>query len=40
MNDGWIFLIGIILMLFSVDGVDWLADKIQERFKKSRKTNV
>jgi len=34
MNDGWFFLLGIILMLLSVDGVDWLADKIQERFKK------
>ncbi len=30
----WYYIIGIILMLFSVDGVDWLADKIQERFKK------
>ncbi len=30
----WYYIIGIILMLFSVDGIDWLADKIQERFKK------
>ncbi len=30
----WYYIAGIILMLFSVDGVDWLADKIQERFKK------
>ncbi len=30
----WYYIVGIILMLFSVDGVDWLADKIQERFKK------
>jgi len=30
----WYYIIGIILMLVSVDGVDWLADKIQERFKK------
>ena len=29
MNDGWIFLIGIILMLFSVDGVDWLAEQFR-----------
>jgi len=30
----WYYIIGIILMLVSVDGVDWLADKIQEKFKK------
>ena len=30
----WYYIIGIILMLVSVDGVDWLADKIQDRFKK------
>jgi len=30
----WYYIIGIVLMLFSVDGVDWLADKIQEKFKK------
>ena len=29
----WYYIIGIILMLVSVDGVDWLADKIGERFK-------
>tara|TARA_Y100000592_G_scaffold75334_1_gene117650 strand:- start:2764 stop:2865 length:102 start_codon:yes stop_codon:yes gene_type:complete len=30
----WYYIFGIILMLVSVDGVDWLADKIQEKFKK------
>jgi len=30
----WYYIIGIILMLVSVDGVDWLADKIQDKFKK------
>jgi len=30
----WYYIVGILLMLFSVDGIDWLADKIQEKFKK------
>jgi len=30
----WYYILGIILMLFSVDGIDWLADKIQDKFKK------
>jgi len=30
----WYYIIGIILMLVSVDGVDWLADKLQDKFKK------
>ncbi len=30
----WYYIIGILLMLFSVDGIDWLADKIQDKFKK------
>jgi hypothetical protein len=30
----WYYILGIILMLFSIDGIDWLADKIQDKFKK------
>ena len=30
----WYYIFGIVLMLFSVDGIDWLADKIQDKFKK------
>ena len=30
----WYYIIGILLVLFSVDGIDWLADKIQDKFKK------
>jgi len=30
----WYYIFGIILMLISVDGIDWLADKIQDKFKK------
>ena len=34
MTEGWFYLVAIMLLVWSTDIVDWLADKIEERFKK------
>jgi|TARA_R110002020_G_scaffold121466_2_gene276023 hypothetical protein len=34
MNEGWFYLVGMMLVVFSTDVIDWLCDKVEERFKK------
>ena len=34
MNENWFYLVAMMLMVFSTDVIDWLCDKVEERFKK------
>ena len=34
MNESWFYLVAIMLIVFSTDVIDWVCDKVEERFKK------
>ena len=34
MSEGWFYLVAMMLMVFSTDVIDWICDKVEERFKK------
>ena len=34
MTESWFYLVAIMLLVLSTDVIDWLWDKVEERFKK------
>ena len=34
MTEGWFYLVAIMLLVLSTDVIDWVCDKVEERFNK------
>ena len=34
MTEGWFYLVARMLLVLSTDGIDWVCDKVEERFKR------
>jgi hypothetical protein len=34
MSESWFYLVAMALLVLSTDVIDWVCDKVEERFKK------